>query len=244
MRGAGRALLRLFAVQGTWNYERMLGVSMGYAAEPLLEALRDTDPEHHRAAVARSAEFFNSHPYLAGAALGAAVRAEYDGVAGEDVARLRTALCGPLGAMGDQLFWAGVLPALVSLVLIAVAVGAGWWGLAGFLVAYNALRVYVAWWALRTGLDSGTGVGAALGRSRLRAAMRHAAPAATFCAAAAVPVVGGWLLAPFGQRAAFGALALAAAGVVASRLAGPRYAAPRFALTAMLLALLYRWLMP
>ena len=40
-----RALLRLFAVQGTWNYERMLGVGMGYAAEPLLE-IRGTDPLH------------------------------------------------------------------------------------------------------------------------------------------------------------------------------------------------------
>ena len=43
MSGAWRALLRLLAVQGTWNYERMLGVGMGYAAEPLLEDLGPLD---------------------------------------------------------------------------------------------------------------------------------------------------------------------------------------------------------
>ncbi|HET7599585.1 MAG TPA: PTS system mannose/fructose/sorbose family transporter subunit IID, partial [Gemmatimonadales bacterium] len=59
MTGTRAALLRLFAIQGTWNYERMLGVGMGYAAEPLLRDLRSVDPSRHPEAVARSAEFFN-----------------------------------------------------------------------------------------------------------------------------------------------------------------------------------------
>ena len=62
MNGGWRALLRLFAVQGTWNYERMLGVGMGYAAEPLLEDLKTVDPVRHGEAVVRSAEFFNCNP--------------------------------------------------------------------------------------------------------------------------------------------------------------------------------------
>ena len=82
MNGQLRALLRLFAVQGTWNYERMLGVGMGYAAEPLLEDLKTVDPVRHSEAVVRSAEFFNCHPNLAGLALGAMARAEYDAVPG------------------------------------------------------------------------------------------------------------------------------------------------------------------
>ena len=31
MNGGWRAFMRLLAIQGTWNYERMLGVGMGYA---------------------------------------------------------------------------------------------------------------------------------------------------------------------------------------------------------------------
>src|SRR6185503_17489808 len=78
--GGWHALLRLLAVQGTWNYERMLGVGMGYAAEPLLEDLKTVDPVRHGEAVVRSAEFFNCNPNLAGLALGATARAEYEAV--------------------------------------------------------------------------------------------------------------------------------------------------------------------
>ena len=86
MTGRWQALLRLLAVQGTWNYERMLGVGMGYAAEPLLEDLKTVDPVRHGEAVVRSAEFFNCNPNLAGLALGATARAEYEDVPGAQIA--------------------------------------------------------------------------------------------------------------------------------------------------------------
>ena len=70
VKGASRALLRLMAVQGAWSYERMIGVGMGYAAEPLLKDLGAVEPARLPEATARSAEFFNCHPYLAGLALG------------------------------------------------------------------------------------------------------------------------------------------------------------------------------
>jgi hypothetical protein len=64
--GGWRAYLRLLAIQGTWNYERMLGVGMGYAAEPLLDDLKTIDPVRHSEAVVRSTDFFNCNPNLAG----------------------------------------------------------------------------------------------------------------------------------------------------------------------------------
>ena len=168
MNGAARALLRLFAVQGMWNYERMLGVGVGYAAEPLLEDLKAVDPVRHSEAVVRSAEFFNCNPNLAGLAVGATVRAEYEATPGAQIARLRTALCSPLGALGDQLFWAGLLPALVGCALVTVVLGARWWAIIGFLLAYNIVHVWTASWSLRTGLAAGMGVGAAIGSSWVR----------------------------------------------------------------------------
>ena len=116
----------------------MLGVGMGYAAEPLLEDLKTVDPVRHGEAVVRSAEFFNCNPNLAGLALGATARAEYEAVPGPQIARLRTALCSPLGALGDELFWAGLVPALMR----ARAGGGRCWAPAGgrslgFLVLYN-----------------------------------------------------------------------------------------------------------
>ena len=89
----GRTLLRLFTVQGSWDYERMQGVGMGVAEEPLLRDLRGGgNGTAYRSAVARGAHFFNAHPYLCGLAVGATARAEHEGVPAEQVERLRTAL--------------------------------------------------------------------------------------------------------------------------------------------------------
>jgi PTS system mannose-specific IID component len=244
MTGRLRALLRLFAVQGTWNYERMLGVGMGYAAEPLLEELKISDPQRHTEAVIRSAEFFNCNPNLAGLALGAEVRAEYDAAPGAQVARLRTALCSPLGALGDQLFWAGIVPALVGLALAAVVLGAGLWSIAIFLAAYNAVRIWTAVWALRTGLTAGMNVGTAIGRSWVPRAADAAGSAAGFGVGLALPLVGVWFLRPFPLPAELGALGLTALGLVAGYVAGARYGALRYALLAVLVTLLVRLAAP
>jgi len=240
MNGVGRALLRLFAVQGTWNYERMLGVGIGYAAEPLLEDLKAADPTRHTEAVVRSAEFFNCNPNLAGLALGATVRAEYEAVPGAQIARLRTALCSPLGALGDQLFWAGLLPALVAAALVAIVAGAGWGAIIGFLLAYNVVRIWTARWALRTGLEAGMAVGSVIGSSWLPRAIPRAGIAAGFLVGLAAPMVAGWYLDPFGPLSVVAVVLVAALGITSGRLFGPRMTGGRFALLAVLLTLLCR----
>jgi len=233
--GRVRAFLRLFAVQGDWNYERMLGVGMGYAAEPLLDELRTRDPARHTAAVVRSAEFFNCNPNLAGLALGALARAERDGVPGEQVSRLRTALCGPLGALGDRLFWAGVVPALSALAIVAVVIGAGAWAVAGFLFAYNALRIGTGWWSLHTGLHEGLQVGGAVGRSWLPRAAERVGPMAGFAVGLAIPLAGRWLMQGLAPSATALAVFLAAGGVALSRWGGTHYSAVRYAVVVLIL---------
>lgn len=233
--GRVRAFLRLFAIQADWNYERMLGVGMGYAAEPLLEELKTRDPVRHTAASVRSAEFFNCNPNLAGLALGALARAERDGVPGEQVSRLRTALCGPLGAIGDRIFWAGVVPALSALAIVAVVLGAGAWAIAGFLIAYNTLRVGTAWWSLRTGLREGLQVGGAVGRSWLPKAAEQVGPLAGFAVGLAIPLAGKWLLRGLRPSAVVLAVLLAVGGVALSRWGGTHYSAVRYALVVLVL---------
>ena len=96
--GFGLAVARLFTIQAAWTYERMLGIGFGYVAEPMLRGLRrEGDGSAFRQAVARQSRFFNAHPYFASLAVGAAVRAELDGVQPEQIERLRSALVGPLG---------------------------------------------------------------------------------------------------------------------------------------------------
>ena len=189
-RSLRRSLLRLFTVQGSWNYERMQGIGMGVAEEPLLRDLQATgNGAAYRAAVARGARFFNAHPYLCGLAVGAAARAEHEGATPEQVERLRTALCGPLGSLGDRLVWVGWLPFTSGLALIGVALGVGLGAVGGFLVVYNAGHVALRWWALRAGWAYGVRVAVALHEPLLRRASAWSGPAMALVVGAALPLV-------------------------------------------------------
>jgi PTS system mannose-specific IID component len=184
----GRTFMRLFTVQGSWNYDRMIGIGAGVAEEPLLRDLARTDGDAvYRAAVGRGAGFFNSHPYLAGLAVGATARAELEHVAPEQIDRLRSALCGPLGSLGDRLVWAGWLPFVSALAVAAAVLGAGPLAVVGFLVVYNAGHMALRWWALRAGWDHGMRVAAALHAPALQRAARFTAPAMAFAAGLALP---------------------------------------------------------
>jgi PTS system mannose-specific IID component len=194
----GRSLLRLFTVQGSWNYERMQGVGMGVAEEPLLRDLQTGgNGARYRAAVARGAHFFNAHPYLCGLAVGAAARAEHDGATPEQVERLRTALCGPLGSLGDRLVWAGWLPLISGLALMGVALGLGLPAIFAFLVVYNVGHVALRWWALRAGWGYGSRVAVALREPMLQRATALSGPAMAVAVGAALPLVAQYLSGDF-----------------------------------------------
>ena len=242
MKATRSAWWRLFSLQGSWNYDRMVGVGMGFAAKPLLEDLRRESPERHAEAVARSAEFFNSHPYLAWLALGAVTRAEYDQVPGDQILRLRNALCSPLGALGDQLFWAGLLPAAIGAALAAVALGAGWPVVLLAVVLFTVVRCYVSDWALRRGLETGMGVGRAIKDSRLRRAITLAGIGASLLVGVAIPLVATRLAVGLATPHIALMLLVAVAGLVLGKLAGTRYSSPRFALAALAVVLLARWI--
>lgn len=233
-RALARAMLRLFAVQGSYNYERMLGLGVGVAEEPLL---RDLGDGKYRPAVARGAHFFNAHPYMIGLAVGAAARAEHDGAAPEQIERLREALCGPLGSLGDRLVWAGWLPLLSSLTLAAIALGAGWIAVAVFLIVYNSGHVALRWWALQAGWAYGTRVSVALHHPVLQKAGALLGPAMAFSVGAALPLTAAYLSAPFDSWAR-GALAVVAAlSFLALRLRGDRLNGLRLSLALAAVAL-------
>ena len=146
-------------------------------------------------ALGRSAGFFNTHPYLAGLAVGAMARAEHDGVPPDQVERLRSALKGPLGSLGDRLIWAGILPALSAVALVLAIWTHPLAGVAVFLLGYNGVHFLVRWWALRAGWRSGMKVAQELRNPVLRGALRMAGPLAALAVGFALPVVAQWLTA-------------------------------------------------
>lgn len=181
---------RLLAVQGAWNYELMLGTGIGFAAEPALRSLPGGPTgEAYHAALARQSRYFNAHPYLAAVAVGALARAELAGQPPAQIERLRTAMCGPLGSVGDRLVWAGWLPCCSLTALLAYGLGAGAVTVVAlFLVLYNAGHIGLRAWGLRVGWRNGLRVAAVLANPVLRQGPQYIARAVMLLAGAAIPL--------------------------------------------------------
>ena len=162
--------LRLLAIQGSWNYETLLGNGIGFCMEPALRLLPGgIHTPTFKQALSRESRYFNAHPYLASIAVGALARAELDGEPPARIERFRTALAGPLGSVGDRLVWAGWLP-FCSLASLAIfGLGASTLAVvAFFLIAYNVGHFGLRIWGLHTGWTHGLRVATALGNPVLR----------------------------------------------------------------------------
>ncbi len=185
----GAMFLRLLAIQGSWNYESLMGTGIAFCAEPALRRLPGgRGGPAYREALAREAGYFNAHPYLASLAVGSLVRAELDGVPGPKIERFRTALCGPLGSVGDRLIWAGWLPVCSLLALVIFGIGApAWVVVVVFLGMYNAGHLALRAWGLTTGLDRGMHVAKALAGPVFRRGPEYVARAGALLAGAAIP---------------------------------------------------------
>lgn len=182
--------MRLLAVQGSWNYETLNGTGIGFAMEPALRFLPGgIDGPAYRAALARESRYFNTHPYLAGVAVGALVRAELDGVDPVRIERFRTALAGPLGSVGDRLVWASWLPFCSLIGLCVYGAGGSPLGVVGtFLLLYNVGHLSLRAWGLKIGLSRGLNVASALGNPVLRKGPQYIGSAAAVVAGLALPL--------------------------------------------------------
>lgn len=161
---------RLLAIQASWNYELMLGPGLGFCIEPALRLLPGgREGTAYREAMARQSRYFNAHPYFAAVAVGALARAELDGLPPEQIERFRTAMCGPLGSLGDRLVWAGWLPfsALLALLAFGLRADAPLVVLV-FLLVYNAGHFGLRIWGLSAGWKGGLRVASSLGGPLLR----------------------------------------------------------------------------
>lgn len=185
-----RIHLRMLGIQSAWNYEVLLGTGIGHCIEPALRHLDGgvTGPAY-REALARESAYFNAHPYMAALAVGALARAELDRESPARIERFRTALCGPLGSVGDRLVWAAWLPFCSLVALGAFGAGAGPLEVVIlFLTLYNAGHIALRVWGLDTGWRRGLGVASALGNPLLRQAPPHIARAAALVAGFTIPL--------------------------------------------------------
>ena len=121
--------LRSFFIQAAWNFQSMISIGLCYTLLPIGRRLFD-DQESYKNFILRHLSFFNAHPYFASFALGAIINLENKETKQisrdyQQLDKFKNAVTGPLGAVGDQVFWATIKPASL---LVCVA---------GFLLIYD-----------------------------------------------------------------------------------------------------------
>lgn len=192
----GRIALRSGLLQAAWNYETLQGVGFAWSMLPGLRSLYP-DREQRARRLESYLEVFNSNPYLSTLGLGVALRVEQEvarGAAGAEkrLGHLLHALRGSLGALGDELFWAGWRPSLGLAAALGALITESPWPAVVFLVAYNALAQGVRARGVRAGYASGAGISRVLQDPFWRRATRAARGLGAALAGTALGAGGVW----------------------------------------------------
>ena len=147
---------RSLFLQASFNYERMQAAGWLYAILPGLEKIHTND-EDLSISMSHNLEFFNTHPFLVTFVMGIILSLEQNKVEIPTIRAVRVAAMGPLGGIGDALFWFTLVPITAGISSNLALQGS----IAGpilFLVVFNLaqflLRFWLMNWSYRLGSEA------------------------------------------------------------------------------------------
>jgi len=161
-------LLRSLTLQASWNFERLQSLGALYVLSPALKIYCQGNDRVQ--AFRRHLAYFNTHPFLAPAVLGATLNLEEQAspggggaVSGDD---FRKMILAPFAAMGDALFWGGIRP-LAAVIALFFAARQSLWAPLVFLLLFNVPHLWFRISGFLMGYRSGIGIVEAAQRLRL-----------------------------------------------------------------------------
>lgn len=192
------AFLRTFLLQAVWNYDRMQNVGFAFSMKPALARLHARGTAPMREAVARHLEYFNTHPYMATALVGASVSLEEAVARGErradEVTSFKNGIMGSYGAIGDSFFWAALRP-LGGVVAVALVLGgAGGLGPVVFVLGFDVIALAVRSWGFFGGVAFGPLIVAKLARLDFARSTRRLKMAAAAVAGLSTALWSAWFM--------------------------------------------------
>lgn len=154
-----KILWRSFFIQGCWNYKSLISVGFCFSILPVGKALFKNNPKKLKKFIIRHLGFINGHPYFLSYALGtiAGLEEEFNDEGKEtgQIIKFKEAMIGPLGALGDQLFWMKIKPAVFTLGVLCFflmeSISYKIIGLIALLMLYNAPHLYIRIKGIKTG---------------------------------------------------------------------------------------------
>lgn len=145
---------RSLLLQASFNYERMQAAGWLYSILPGLKKIHKN--KHDLSESMKShMEFFNTHPFLVNIIMGIVLAMEEKKQNRNTIRAIRVAMMGPLGGIGDALFWLTLLP-------ICVGIGASLgqdgnpMGAVIFLLIFNLVHFGLRFGLMHYGYSAGT----------------------------------------------------------------------------------------
>lgn len=148
---------RSLFLQASFNYERMQAGGWLYSILPGLKKIHGDDKDDLAASMSHNLEFFNTHPFLVTFVMGIILSLEQNKTDIPTIRAVRVAAMGPLGGIGDALFWFTLVPitaGITSNMAIDGNIAAPFIFLLVFNVAQFALRFFLMNWSYRLGTDA------------------------------------------------------------------------------------------
>lgn len=132
-----------FLIQSCWNYKGMQNVGFAFGMAPVIKAVGRSKKER-AGLLTDNLTYFNSHPYLASAIIGATASAQLERgrAAKREIREIKETLSNPFAAVGDALFWSTFKP-LFSITAIITLVWGSVLAPVVFLALYNAVHLLV-----------------------------------------------------------------------------------------------------
>lgn len=148
---------RSLFLQASFNYERMQAAGWLYGILPGLKKIHGDDKDDLAASMSHNLEFFNTHPFLVTFVMGIVLSLEQNKTDIPTIRAVRVAAMGPLGGIGDALFWFTLVPitaGITSNMAIDGNIAAPFIFLLVFNVAQFAVRYFLMHWSYRMGTDA------------------------------------------------------------------------------------------
>lgn len=128
-------------LQASFNYERMQACGWLWAMLPGLQKIH-TNKEDLKASMAHNLDFLNTHPFLVTFVMGIVLSLEQNKADTATIRSVRISAAGPLGGIGDALFWLTLVPITAGLTA-NMAMEGQIIGAVLFLIIFNAVQFAV-----------------------------------------------------------------------------------------------------
>ena len=146
---------RSLNLQGSFNYERMQANGWLYGILPGLLAIHGEDTDDLKLSMAHNLEFFNTHPFLVTFVMGIVLSLEQQKADINTIRAVRVAAMGPLGGIGDAIFWFTLVP-IAAGICSNMAIAGSVMGPILFLLIFNAVQFAVRFFLMHWSYNLGT----------------------------------------------------------------------------------------